>query len=103
MTYPARHINHADGDKSGYAFKTLWQEATNAFLGSMDMIKSAIAGAQKTEQLHDLYDIKGRQDWSIEMINATKPNNTGSNILFAIVVLTVLAAITVVAVNYKKQ
>lgn len=100
MKYPRKHIDRAvNGGDSGYAFKTLWQEATNALLGSMDVIKTAIAGKQKTEQLHDLYDIKGRQDWSIDYINATKSNSTGSSILFVLVVCAVIGGLIILAIK----
>lgn len=105
MKYPRKHINRADGNSSGgnggYAFKTLWQEATNAFISNMEVIKAGILGKQRTDQLRDLYDIKGRQDWSISYINQTKGSSMPS-ILFALVVIALIVAVIFIAVKQKK-
>ena len=109
-----KHIDKADGaaiasmmsGSSGegpYAFKTLWQEITNGISAIGNTIINGLQVTEKTDQLHDLYDVKGRQDWSVDVLNATKPNNTGSNILFVIVICVALGALVYVAINKQKK
>lgn len=110
MLYPKKHINRADGANAStladavegpYAFKTLWQELTNTVGVVGNTIINGIQVTEKTQQMKDLYDIKGRQDWSLDYIEATKSNNTGTTAIFALVIAAALGALIYVAV--KKQ
>ena len=103
MIYPHKHINRADGgDSSPYAFGTLWQEITNGISSIGNTIVNGLQVTEKTKQLHDLYDIKGRQDWSVDVLNTTKPNN-GSSIILAFVAVAVLATVAFVAIKNQKK
>ena len=102
MKYPHKHISRADGGEGGYAFKTLWQEITNGISAIGNTVVNGLQVTEKTKQLHDLYDIKGRQDWSIDVLNTTKPNNS-SSIIFAFVAVAVLAIVAFIAIKNQKK
>ena len=70
-------------DKStGYEFGTLWQEITNAVGIVGNTIVNGLQVTEKTEQLHDYYDIQGRLDWSTNILSK-KQSNTGFYIIGA--------------------
>lgn len=70
-------------DKStGYEFGTLWQEITNAVGIVGNTIVNGLQVTEKTEQLHDYYNIQGRLDWSTNVLS-NKQSNTGFYIIGA--------------------
>lgn len=102
MKYPHKHINRADGGEGGYAFNTLWQEITNGISSIGNTIVNGLQVTEKTKQLQDLYDIKGRQDWSIDVLKTTKPSNSNS-IILAFVAVAVLATVAFIAIKNQKK
>lgn len=98
----AAMMANAGSGEGTYAFKTLWQEITNGISSIGNTIVNGLQVTEKTEQLHDLYDIKGRQDWSLEYIEKTKGNSI-TTILFAIIVLALIIGVIILAVNKQKH
>lgn len=104
MILPKKHINHADGGNSSpYTFGTLWQEITNGISSFGNTIVNGLQVTEKTEQLRDLYDIKGRQDWSVQVLETTKPNNTPGTFIMGTVVIAIIIVLVVIAVKQLKS
>lgn len=101
MKEDKKNIVKLDKADSGYAFGTLWQEATNAMGNLFSSITNWTATRQKTQQLYDYENIQGRLNWS-ESVLKDKQSNTGFYIIGGLLLIGLLGGIIYLGAKKKK-
>ena len=89
-------LNRADGESmggEGYAFGTLWQEATNAVGHVVNGVVNGLQVTERTKQLKEYYGLKRQEENHAFLQSVSSGGRNSSDIGFYFVVILFIAVL----------